>query len=510
MPKLAVMVPETLNMITRPVVLTVAREIMKDTGIHSKTPIFFPGDTEQAAQPNSLITPADDVSIFPFSDRLMITVDENYEQDRILSMAVYQPENRFIFRDDRIETCIKPAYSSADITINFSYRAVDKTQAMRFRDDMRTRIGMMRDERLHLVSYGYMIPPEYLVILQELHRMREAVAGYGEDWDTYFKANVTQRASILTNLAGNQPAWGISESQMRVVGYWDFEGAPEQGSKEDDLDTWTVTFGYKFRFDKPVACVMEYPLMIHNQLVEKYRPSEEDQVDSPEYHQRSYSLSSESFSFFEKGREHTGRKEGVDIPSFDDFIPASVPKPTLRVLTALTSIDEDNPSLLMNFHELGDEDELHPVILAFMAKEAMYMTKPFQSIFQLNLYRNINLMPWTALTVNNALDVTTPLELSLRDYHHVRLSVVTDLRLLNPKALDRLRENGAALQILIKYIAPWISKVPPILSGDYVSKADLDKAIDEINGELINKGNRQDGYQMNTVETLFIQAFRRE
>ena len=238
MPKITLPIPETSASCTRPVVVSIVKDLIDMTGIPKDVNIFYPGDSEKAFQPGSdIATHQTGINTTPFSSRIQIEVDENYEMDRLLSTAVYQTENLFIFRDDRIDTFIKPVYSSADITINFKYRAIDKTSAMRWRDDIRTRVGMMWDMRMHEVSYHYLIPPEFLVILKELHRMRENVYPYGETYDQYFQANITKNATVFTTLAGTHAAWGIAEKQLRIMGYFDFEGVPEQGSKEDDGDS---------------------------------------------------------------------------------------------------------------------------------------------------------------------------------------------------------------------------------------------------------------------------------
>jgi hypothetical protein len=509
MPKLLLPVPETLESVTRPVVYEITRDIFKATGLPEDTLIYYPGDLEKTYQQGSAVSPQTDGVKLPFTSQVTVEVEEMYETERILSTAVMRPENLFIFRDDRIETGIKPAYSPTDVTITFRYRALDKTAATRWRDDIRMRVSMMRDLRLHNVSYHYLIPEEFLVILKEIHRLREVQGGYGEDYDTYFKANLTQRASILTNLAGKQPSWGISETQMRIVGWFDIpDNVPELGSKEDDGDTWTVSFSYKFKYDKPAECVMFYPLMIHNQLI-TYRPSES--IDTPELHQRSYSMSAKNFSQFEAGHNLAPMlvRDGLSIPDFDEFIPGAVIPKTQRIFTALTSITPEDTRSLMNLGELGtwdwDDD-----VLAFLKTEAPYMTRTYMSIFCLSLYKNEALLSDRLVQVNSALDVTATQALSIRDYFHVRLSLVTDLSLLSADAKERLRNNGGVFLKLVDALDSNLKNTdcwPRILSGNYISRADFECVVDCLNPVTISQGNRQ-VYQHSTVMTLFIDAHR--
>lgn len=510
MPKLVLTVPDVDQSVLRPVVIDITRQLFAITGIPENTTVFYPGDMERAAQPGSIIgKPGGDINTMPYTNKITVEVDENYEQDRILSSAVYRPENLFIFRDDRIETAIKPVYSTTDMTLTFHYRAADKASATRWRDDIKARISMMRDVRIHSLSYAYLIPPEFLVILKELHRMREAIDGYDEDYDTYFRANATQRASILTTQVGTQGMWAISETQMEVVGFFDFDGTPDKGSKEDEGDTWSISFTYKFKYDKPIACAMFYPLIIHNQVVDQaFRP--DAAVDTPEQHVRTYSLSASNFHSFEKGVTLIGVPQGVAIPPYDEFIPGSVIPYTLRIFTALVTLDletDGDITNLMSLDDLGDI-EMHPSIIEFLQTEALYVTKARQSIFGLQLYRGIDLLPPESVMLTTLLTVRSLVELSPRDYHHVRLSLFTDFSQLTAQALDRAREHGTALRLILDAIDPSLAQkglLPPILSGDYITKTDLQKAIDEILRARLAEGDRQIR-QFNTVENLIISA----
>ena len=479
MPRIVLPVPETNESVIRPIIFDVSRQLFKLTGLPDNTTIFYPGDLEKEMQPGSSITKSHDINITPFSERVSIDIEENYEADRMLSSAVYRPENLFIFRDDRVETYIKPAYSSTEVTINFRYRAVDKPSATRWRDEIRTRTGMGRDTYLHTLTYHYLIPEEFLVILKEIHRMREAVAGYGQEYDSYFIENTTQRARQLTNMSGKQTAWGIAEKQMRVVGWFDFEGVPELGSKEDEADTWTISFSYKFKYDKPITCVMAYPLMIHNQLI-KYRPEEKEY--RVEDYSKSYTLSAECFSKFERGNEvlTLSKRDGIAIPSFDEFIPASVVPDTVRVFTVMAGLDIINPTLLFSLKELGDY-EFSPALLALLKTEAPFMTQPLKSIFVINLYQNTGLSSHDSLQVDSNLNVYSTDVLSLRNYYHIRLSIVADLRQLSQSVLDRLRNSGLATIEIINSLDPTMSirgLLPKILGSDYITRIALDKAIE--------------------------------
>ncbi len=316
--------------------------------------------------------------------------------------------------------------------------------------------------------------------------------------------------SQLTNQSGTQFAWGISDTQMRIMGWFDFDGVPEVGSKEDEGDTWTVSFSYKLRYEKPIECVMSYPVMIHNQLLgPKYRFTET--ADAVSKHMKSYSMSMESYRAFETDFATARYKghEGIIIPEFDDFAPSDIVADTLRIVTGLVSVDDDDPTYLIQLGVYRNW-ELKPEVLRFLRSEAPYIATLNQSVFLVSLYRNIDLMERNPLRVDSDLKVYATIDLNKREYHHIRLAMYTDLSTINPAALDRLRNDGEACQAILSAIDPtlWDSDfMPPIMGANYISRVALSRAIDYINRKIINKGDHST-YQFNTVQTLFVQSNR--
>lgn len=522
MPKIILTVPETVQSVVRPVVYEIARDILQVLGQDPKTPIQYPDTMDVMKQAGSSIeSQGDNTPSTGTGNKLTIDVQEDYEQDRLLSTAVMRPENLFVFRDDALEVSIRPAYSSTDMTLNLRYRAVDATAAKRWRDDARARLSRNQTERLHDVSYHFLVPPAMLAILEQLHRMRETVGAYGDTFEDYLKAHSTPRLSKLTTLAGTQERWGVAETQLRIVGWFDFvDRGPEKAEKDDESDTATVNLAYHFKFDQPIVCHMNYPLMVHNQLVpQKWRPSKKDQVDRPEIHHKSYAHSAGAFAYFEKGR-WAGPKidapaPGVQIPDFDEFVPAkgAVPTKTMRLFTALTSIDTTDPAnrrFLLDLNDFSRQWKLDADVLAYMRTAASKLTKSKGCVLKLDLYNGRLLAREGSLTVGPDLKVYSTEDLSLRNYYHVRLALALDWASCGD--MDNLREHGQALCKLAKAISPGMtacccSKPNGLLGGHLVTRACLKCIIDEIDALVIGRGDQQI-YQFNTVQTLFVETER--
>lgn len=487
--------------------MDITRQLFELTGISDSTQILYPGDTARAKQPGSAVDgnstdPSFSSATTPFTSRMFVEVEEVEQADRLLATAVFGGENLPVFRDDRVETIIAPVYSTQEMVINFRYRAQDKTMGLRWRDEIRGKTPQLREQFLHDITYHYNLPPEYMVILEEIHRMREAVAPYGETFEQWFGMYSSQRVGQITTMAGSQPSWTVAETQTRVIGYFDFEGVPEKGEKDSEGDTWIISFAYKFRYDKPVGAAMSYPLMVHNQLI-KYRPDQPENLLDAKL--RSYSQSGLNFRFFEQGNKLLGISNGVAIPSFDEFIPSSVPLNTTRVFTALTSVSTDpaaDPLVLFNLGDLGSQVSLDPAVLAFLQGEVPYLTKLYASPFLVSLYRDTNLLPATKLTVDASLNVRSTEPLDLRHYYHVRFGLLDDLSLLTADAQARLRKNADVLGLI--FVAQGAEMcVPPTLAANYVTKTSFGAAVDCSNRAKLAQGDGQIR-QFNTVMTLFL------
>jgi hypothetical protein len=534
MPKIYLSNPGTYETVTRPVILEITRNILELTGLPKDMQILYAGDTQKALQTGSTIRgEADGIGAnnFATNDKITVDVEEIDDPDRTFSIAVAQSEHRPIFLDERVETLIKPVYSPQDVTITIRYRAVDKTSAMRWRDEMRSKVARFDDQQLHRVKYSYLLPEEFIVILKEINRLMTAVAPYSpaDPFDVWFRKYASQRVNEVTTLAGTAPKKAVSETQMRIVGFFEFETAPEKGEVASDNSSWIINCTYRFKYEKPVGCEMIYPLMIHNQLI-VHRPDAPQEM--PEAHLRSYSKSAAAMRYFELGARLLGMQNGVAIPSFDEFFPKSTPQSTVRIFTALTSLTTDPPPAdnrkLLDLVNLGGDVVLHPRILRFLrGGEWSFLTRLFLSVFNVALYENRYMLDSRKAAVNSALDVSSTVDLDLRNYHHVRFAFVEDFSLLSQAAQERLRNNADIVMLVLKQMA--LEEFYPAIVGCNLSRVDIDEALaldsddpadfctnyisrEEWNN-LIAKMNRvnmtnEHVRQFNTVMTLTIQSHK--
>lgn len=509
MPKVIYPIPGVKDSVQRPVVFDIIRQIMEWTGLPKTTQIRFPGETEKMKQPGSTIS-EEDFNSFNTDPQWTVTVDEETQADRILSTAVMYDDNPHIYWDGDLRVYIRPAYTPVDIVVNFSNRFSDKESANKWRDEIRNRVSTMRDVRIHDLTYSYLIPAECMYTLKEIHKLRESIAPYNEDFDTYFKNHVTKKASVLTDFAGSNGVWGISETQARVLGWFEFEGEPEKGEKDSEHSAYDINFTYRFKYDRPSTCFIEYPLMVHNQLIgSNLRPSSATPTFGD--HQLNYSISSRALAAFETTRLSSAQGlPGISIPDFDEFLPACIPPDSLRLVTALTSIDIENPSNLLDLKDLG-EYRFTPELIEFMKTEYQYLHIPGQSVINVSVYKFENMMNPDNVSVTSDLMVTLNNIPSLRDVFHVRVGVCRNPKLLSPTAKERLRNNYIAAKQILTALSPKLNSNNAFgisLPGNVMTRKDFSSVLEELDNEFtLQKSNTI--YQHNTVMSLFIGAGRR-
>lgn len=440
MPKLYTPLPEVEKAITRPMMFDIIRQIKEITNITKETRIFFAGLAEQTAQNGSMVKENTlDNTVTAADKHISIDVNELFNEDAMGQVATDRPEQIPIFLDNLLGIEIKPIYLSKKFEISFTCRFDSKRNALAWRDGIHTAINMMRDVYLHETTYHYGLPVECLAILEKLHTMREAVAGYGETFTDYFLNGSTNRLTEITDQVGQRVTYAIAEKQIRIQGMFNFTVEPSEIGKGDD-STWESSFSYNVTIDVPVAMNMKYPVMVHNQLLdEKWFGKEYIDFDK---HAKAFPLSLNALHGFESNQQFKTKPVATALakyPSFDDWLPKHWQPHMLGMMSVLCQVDKTTPKLLLNLHELGTHHIESDVLQFLKEMEWEWITKPFKSIFQVNMFMFHSLINFKQLKCDKSLNITHTEDLSERVNHRVVIGLDTDLRGLDIQAYRRMK-----------------------------------------------------------------------
>lgn len=442
MPSINLPITDLMSTVERPVIFSVIRQLMALTGIAESTLIRFFGEDAKAAQWNSTIGEKSPLqNLWPHRDAITIEVEEDFDPNHIFNMAVKEPENPYLFVDRNLNVMVHPIYSPTQVVVRVVYHGVDKNEALRWRNDVRTRAAQGREINLHRLQYSYTLPQPFQRLLENIFDLRSAVGSDNLSLEQWWYQCASPKFTRVVTQGGTHPQIVVAETQGMVQGLFDFEGVPEKQSKSDEADMWELSFSYRFKYDKPISMNAKYPLLVHQQPIDAvFRQSNVSMYDKL---LRELSLSGRYFAGFQGDLQMAKylANKGVTLPLEDDWVPlqGTVPTSTVKALTAMVTISADDKRTLLDLKDLGDYQIVQKV-LDFMAQsEYPYMTGHAASIFQVTVYEGYNVLPVADVEVTSDLVLRATRDLDLTKLYHVRLGLVAQMVALQSTALARLR-----------------------------------------------------------------------
>lgn len=432
-------IPETYNNFTRPITIGIVRDIVERFNLPDGDTVQFIGSGGAIAQSGSTLAKNNTDPLFPFRGKVVVEIDENYIEDSVLHNDLKVRDQTPIFNDPDLGVSISPNYFRTETSISFTYSSKSRNEINTWRNKLRRKVKSGMESMLHEMLYHYSVPVAYTQILNEIYKRREAVAGYGSTYEEWLSQCFSPDLTLALNLDGTRALPVITEHQIRVQGWFDFTEVPDKPDKTEDGDLWTLTVTYTFNYDKPTTMSMYYPIMVHNQILNpKYLPMEKP-YDLTEVESR-FSVTGKLYDYFSVIGSSVGVYKGVRIPSIDTWEPMYQNKSHIPIITALLSIDLDNPTLLLNLTVLGTT-ELSPEILEYLKLRRDKITLVNNDVFLVELFRNGSPLGNESFYLDAELNLITHTELDLRDIHHVRISLLTNLLVLSKPSTESLLNN---------------------------------------------------------------------
>lgn len=484
MPDLKRPIQESVASITRPVALKVLYDAMRRANIVlPNVRVFYPGDDNPKHLPKAFLDDKYEDNRLPSDDRMEVHVEERYIEDLWSGMKPRERGEVPLWINEALEVDIYPIYAPVEMRVTIRYRAKSRVEAKRFYDQFSMKWPDREDSDLHDIHYMFAMPEAYMVILKEIYRLQELNAPYGETWDEFFLKGLRKGYREITDQTGRTTYGVYGETQNYVLGYFDVPTVTEKPEKIDDNDAYFVEFPYVIRYHKPIDVKMLYPIIVHNTVLsDKFRPRTEMKIAKQTKSYRD--KQSEVMRYFQQmtpTNKYYDGFPGRQFPRFDEFIPRNIPILTRRVFTALTRISNEN-KVLMTFADVskGDDGMTFPqVVLDALKKEAKWATTYRESVFHISLNRGREIWGGNKLILTPDLEVVYEGELDMRQYYHVRFSLVEDLSILTDDAKERLKDMPEVLKPIIDEILPGNEieiKIP-------ISKEDFDNIVDETHNQ---------------------------
>lgn len=488
MPQFSYPVPDVYQMITRPVIVAIVKQIMGGTGISDDAFIEYKGEHSQTPTWRSFIDSKNPIATndakMPFIEKIQIEVDENPLEEFILSTPYHYPDNKKVWEDPILGIVLSPFYERAEYTINFTYRTPDKGTATAWRTNMMRRMKVKFSDMSMIARYQIIIPHLILRFLKQFYTMRENISGYGDDWNTYFVQRALQKMVKLVDQAGNNPEIAIDETQLDILGNFQFTDVPKE-ERLDDGSCYTISFSYKFRFDHPKGFVLKYPLVIHNQLMpQAFRPEKPHRYDPHSVvGNSSQSMSRYDVIIQQMGGKKEGKVGGNLVPWFDDWSPKLVHHKVSPLLQLLCKVNPDDPTSLIDLRQLQSSGlKFSDTLGAFMVKNHRTLNRHAAGPIFFAVYVNDDVLDQSQYYITKDLVVRTRNTLDMRDVHHVVVFAMTDILSMTPDGRKELARNPEMFKEIVQALEPSINTdAIEVLAGKLIPDAEFQRVASFIN-----------------------------
>lgn len=514
MPRFSSPLPESFEAITRPVAYDIARTMGALMHMPAATKILFTGSVDQGAQVGSTLAYEGAPSAFTGNSRIEITLSERAEEAETLADSPLQNNAPIVMRDPNLRVVLKPVIATTRLTLTFNVRSRSKNEADKIREEYHMRSAAGRQTILHSVNYVYAIPSDIMELLKTIHGLREANAGYGEDFDTWLKKYASQRLTVLSTLNGSDPLHGFRETQIAVQGLLNFNVAPEEPERGDPDGTYNCPIEYAVRFDKVIGMAIDYPLVVHNQLLPtQYYGTVHAGGAIPQPYAATCSYADRTNTVYQKlflnRKLRPSPIDGIRYPVFDDWMPRRVPLETSTAYSCLLSVDPNDPNAVLDLNELPGV-LFDPDVKLYMLLVAGNLVKLYQAAVHVALFEGTTWLGDDAITISNDLKVRSVKPLSQRLTYHLRVSILNNLARLPDDERLKLRIQGKACQRILLAIQQRLymgNLVPKLVGNGVVPDKYLLETIDRIN---VNKQGFFSGLEhvMLTVANVFINVKR--
>lgn len=484
MPIVRRQIKEQHKSIIRPVVIDVVNDLIRFMELKPNTDIIFNGYSEIALLPNGIIGIKTDngnkENIRTIGrERIFINIEEEETETSLLEMPVTYPEQNFIFADQDIGVFVRPIKKRTSIRMNFNNRFTSRAAADQWLSNMEQLLAQLVKDYVHEVKYNYAYPDEVIGLLHTLWKYREYQAGYEENFSTWFRGHSTNRLTAIANMNGAQTDLVIGETMDNVVGNWEFERPPFP-TKANQLGGWQAEFSYRFEFDKAIGMVIQYPIMIHNQLLDA---SMIPKRRLPSYRGKVYQKP-EQQTRFEGIQQDLGQEYNPNLtdwlisPDYDEWQLPVFDYKFLPQYQVLLQLDPNDLRDVVDLKEMGD--------YAFTERTLMYLRHVKQGIFghhqsviQIAVFEEDQMLAPECLVFDPlTFKIRSTYDLNLRKQYRVVVYIDADLRRLWENTVSDLKDRGVWTQEVISVLHP--DRIPPVDENGRISDDDWQKLIDGI------------------------------
>lgn len=459
MPQADIALGNTYDTITRPVVYSVTEQILKELGFDERAYIAFLGFTGSYINKANSLEPIKR-NFFGTDTIAEIEITESPRQDQILPMGVHRQGELTVFRDERSNIYLRPVKQMADVNLTFKLRFSEKGEAMRWRDDIASKAALLRHQQYHRVTYSYPIPPRAMEFFYDMHGIiKEHDPDEPTDFAEWFFKYADERTTTLTNVGATEHMVVIPETQVRVLGWWDWSGVPDKPNWDNEKSVWEISWTYSFVYDKVIAVSLYYELLMRQQIIPN-RWIPETPMDL--YREEPLAMNDQQAlaDHFLPDFERWNGKYLNRVPITDTWTPAVAERLELRnyhiVFMALAGVTDEDPRSVADLNDLDGNGDLtfHPEFLEIIRNERDKVTVPHKSMLNITIFSNDDMALPEQQHIDENLVLKANFDLAKHPVYRIVVSVIKDLRSLDRDAQDNVMKDACHYKRVLELLYP--------------------------------------------------------
>ena len=465
MPQIILDIPNSEETVSGPIAYSIVTRVLKTLKFYKDDfNIIFLNNTPQATIKGSDIdTVLQDRSQnrLPTDAQVRIEVDERYNENMSRSTAIREKTEFNIFNCEKTKTTMHPGYQQMIATVNISFRFPNRHAAESFRRKMRLAAVRSVDGMNLEVKYSYIIPYQFLGLLEHIYTLMEKQHGYGIELGQWLKESFCGNLTTLANQSGGKSVLGINELNTNVLILLANPDEPERKEKENDEDAWTVNLQFDAYYDRPDVMRMAYQYVINNQLIDsKYMNMA--RIRTPDFENtRTYIglHDAKKAGLTPRGRNPVNT---YTSPMFDDWLPAFFIDDYSDMLRALVMVDTNQPTAVMDLRDIADWG-LGESTLQYLLRHRTTITEKYINFFHIRLWEFDKLLSADKVILDENLMVHYLDGLDPRKNYHLVISMAFDPSKLKPDAWD---DDVDFIKDYVETVRPeWVDTITDLVNN---------------------------------------------
>lgn len=449
MPTANIQVPDVYESIIRRVAIDSVTQLANTMRLPPDTKILLPGNADSVPMNGGTFGKINSTGIdYPTTGRLLVTVNEESNDENVLSQHVGPNEQLPIFED--YERCISiyPIYRNVQNVMTLEYTAPNINIAQRWLDEMRTRVSQLRAELYQTLEYHYAIPNTILLLLHEVwSKIETSTTPENVSFKEYLDVHLCRPTTTIDTLTDTYPERVIKERQLEVLGWFDFTASPPKPEKDGNTGAYVCSVSYSFYYDRPHGFFTRWPLIVHNQAIDSaFHPKEAYSTFRQEDRRVSF-LKGNLESFLR------GINEGIPFivhPDIDDFVPMEHVIDSKVFFSGLLVINPDDPTRLVDLSKLGSHT-FTPYFLEYFYQQRHTLFNSRTSPFTFRLFENQKEVIDSELRLRDgSLVIETNKPLNLKRMYHIQIGIRKNWRGLTDTTRQCLRRYPVVTYTLLK------------------------------------------------------------